>query len=84
MPLEAVASYTALSVDILEPIRAHFNEAMIITSGYLIPAANAAANGVPNSQHMATADYCAADWYVASIQTDMRPVFDWIRTIRRK
>jgi hypothetical protein len=79
MPESCVASYTALCQNLLESVRAHFNEPIEVTSGYRSPEANAAANGVPNSEHMATADWCAADWYLPSMRNDMRPAFDWIR-----
>lgn len=77
MPEECVFPYTALCVEFLEPVRAQFGP-IIITSGYRSPEANVEAHGVKNSQHEATADYCAADWYVKDMQ-DLTPVFNWIR-----
>ncbi|HXM32286.1 MAG TPA: D-Ala-D-Ala carboxypeptidase family metallohydrolase [Chthoniobacterales bacterium] len=79
MPEECVAAFAFLAENILEPIRAHFGEAMEITSGYRTPEGNADAHGNAHSEHVATADYCAADWKIASFEPDMRPVFDWIR-----
>lgn len=79
MPDECVPSYSALSQMILEPIRAHFGRELVITSGYRSPQTNAQAHGVSNSQHMATATFCAADFFLGSMKMDMRPVFDWIR-----
>ena len=79
MPSECVAAYTELCAQLLEPLRVHYNEPIIITSGYRSPESNAAAHGVVNSQHVATANYCAADWYVQSMHSDMRPVFDMVR-----
>jgi hypothetical protein len=80
LPLESVSPYSILCTTLLEPIRAQFNEPIHITSGYRTPEANADAHGVSNSQHMATADFCAADFQVGSdLFVDIRPVFDWIR-----
>jgi len=79
MPAECLAPYTSLCEKLLEPIRTHYGEPIVVTSGYRSPAANAAAHGVANSQHVATVNYCAADWYLASMHADMRPVFDLIR-----
>lgn len=61
LPADVVPSYTALCVTLLEPIRAQFGP-LQITSGYRTPASNAAAHGVPTSEHVATAAYCAADF----------------------
>lgn len=79
MPEECVAAYTFLAVNILEKIRAHFEEEMEITSGDRNAAGNAAAHGNEHSEHMATADYCAADWTMPRFRGDMRGIFDWIR-----
>jgi zinc D-Ala-D-Ala carboxypeptidase len=80
MPADAIPSYHALCTELLEPIRAQFGRPIEITSGYRSPESNAAAHGVSHSQHVATANYCAADFYVAGTdERDMRPVFDWIR-----
>jgi hypothetical protein len=65
---------------VLEPIRAYIGEPMDVTSGYRPPAANAAAHGVSNSEHIWTPRYCAADWeFVPKPGFSMRSVFDWIR-----
>ena len=77
MPDDCVASYTQLCQEILEPIRVHTNNPIRITSGYRSPESNKAAGGVSNSQHCATATYCAADWWDPT--ADMRELFDWIR-----
>ncbi len=76
MPEECVAAYTALCLEILEPIRAKFGP-IVITSGYRSPEANAAAHGVGKSQHEATADFCAADWYARDWQ-NLQVVYVWI------
>lgn len=79
MPEECTQSYTALCQLILEPIRAVFAKRIVITSGYRSPQTNQQAHGVANSQHVATAEYCAADFFVEGMEHDMRPVFDWVR-----
>jgi zinc D-Ala-D-Ala carboxypeptidase len=77
MPDSVVLSYRSLCNDILEPIRAHVGQPLRITSGYRTLQSNTVAGGVSNSQHCATAKYCAADWWVPT--ADMREIFDWIR-----
>ena len=47
---DKVVVYTEL-IDVLEDIRAHFNEPVIITSGYRTPEYNAKIGGAKNSQH---------------------------------
>jgi hypothetical protein len=78
MPLDAVGAYTILCTTILEQVRARFGP-IVITSGYRPPAANAAAHGQPNSEHMATKAFCAADFKIVSLKGDMRTVFDAMR-----
>jgi hypothetical protein len=77
MPDEVVPSYQHLCEDILEPIRQHVTQSIHILSGYRSPNANRIAGGVGDSQHVATVNYCAADWWVPTLLT--RPIFDWIR-----
>lgn len=80
MPLDCIPVYQSLCELLLEPLRVHYNEPIIVTSGYRPPEANEEAHGVAHSQHIATAQYCAADWYIASFHSDMRPVFDLVRS----
>src|SRR5690348_2058031 len=77
MPAVCVDTYRSLCEKILEPVRAEFEKPVTITSGYRSPQANEFVHGVRNSQHQATASYCAADFVVPG--EDMRSVFDWIR-----
>lgn len=49
----------------------------MLTSGYRDAQANLEAHGQPNSEHVATADCCAADFYPADGKT--RALFDWMR-----
>jgi len=78
MPDECVPAYTILCTDILEKIRAQFNNSpVVITSGYRSQAVNAAVHGVQNSEHIATAEWCAADFFITGESS--RAAFDWIR-----
>jgi hypothetical protein len=78
IPPECVPMFTMLCEQILEPLRHYFSEALvIITSGYRSPEENAAAHGQPNSEHVATATKCAADFYIEGWTS--REVFDWMR-----
>lgn len=79
IPPECVPTFVSLCNDLLEPLRIHYNVPIVITSGYRTPTSNLTAHGVVNSQHVATAIYCAADFYVEGMHTNMRPVFDMIR-----
>lgn len=79
MPDECVPMYTVLAHNLLELVRIHFKIPVEITSGYRPPSDNEEAHGVKNSQHMATADYCAADFKFKDAALDMRSAFDWIR-----
>jgi uncharacterized protein YcbK (DUF882 family) len=47
----ALASLKALCINVLEPIRAHFDRPVIISSGYRAPAVNKAVGGSTTSAH---------------------------------
>ena len=79
MPDAVVPTYQTQCELQLEPIRTQFNAAVVITSGYRSPGANQAAHGVQNSQHVANSIYCASDFRIVGMESDMRPCFDWIR-----
>lgn len=79
MPAVCVGAYTALCETVLEPLREHFGQPIVITSGYRSPEANKAAGGAPDSQHIATAADCAADFKIEGYESNLRYVFDWIR-----
>lgn len=78
IPQECEAVFHDLAAQILEPVREQFNLPLVITSGYRSPRENAEAHGQPNSEHMATADMCACDFY-AAVVGGVRPIFDWMR-----
>lgn len=79
LPTECVPIYTHICQNLLEPIRAQFDEPMHVTSGYRPPYANVAAHGAVRSEHVATENWGAVDFQFASMRTDMRRVFDFIR-----
>jgi len=77
IPVECVPAFTELCKAILEPVREKVGIPIRITSGYRSIEANVEAHGQANSEHVATADYCAVDFYVGA---GARNVFDWMRT----
>lgn len=79
MPETCVPAFIMLCHLILEPIRENFRQAMIVTSGWRPPEDNKDVGGSPKSEHIATKDWCAADFKILAYRPDMRPVFDWIR-----
>ena len=78
MPEECVAAYTSLCLNILEPMREHVGQPFIITSGYRDAPDNAKDHGVADSQHVASATWCAADFKIEGMD-DLRNLFDWTR-----
>lgn len=76
MPAACEGILKRLCVEVLEPVREHFGP-ILITSGYRSPEANAEAHGQPNSEHIYTPAWCAADFFISGLP--MRPVFDWMR-----
>lgn len=77
VPPACLDAFTALARDILEPVRERFGR-ILITSGYRDPETNTAVHGQPNSEHIASRDWCACDFFVPGEPT--RPIFDWMRT----
>jgi len=80
IPDDCLPVLTKLCVEVLEPIRERFQTALLVTSGYRPPDANAAAHGQPNSEHIYSPEWCAADILICSDQVSPRSVFDWIRS----
>jgi hypothetical protein len=74
IPAAAIPTFQVMCTQILEPIREHVESAIYITSGYRDVAENTADHGQPNSEHMATADYCAVDFFCP----DVYAVFQWL------
>jgi hypothetical protein len=77
IPAECLPIFVRLCQEIMEPAREQFGVPFAITSGYRSIEANAEAHGQPNSEHLATKDWCACDFLVS---TGVRPIFDWMRT----
>lgn len=82
MPDDCVSMYTVLCHNLLEVLRAQFGIPIEITSGYRTSLENRHDGGVADSQHVATSEYCAADFKFevpGDFNVVMRPAFDWIR-----
>lgn len=77
IPPELYPVFTALCIDLLEPIRGRFGRPMHITSGYRSKELNGLVGGSNKSHHKATKDYCAADFQIPGLP--LQEVFDWIR-----
>ncbi len=76
VPYEIVIALTKLCVCILQPIREHFKEPVIISSGYRCPNLNKIVGGVTNSQHIKGQ---AADIYLDGDTKREAEYFSWIR-----
>lgn len=76
---EVVAAYRTLCSELLEPIRASFREPLYVTSGYRSLEVNQRIGGAPGSQHIATGNQAAADFYLESHRAHGQALFDWIR-----
>lgn len=78
--------FKEFAVGVLEPIRALLDDRpMIITSGYRSPGDNRLIHGAPNSQHVATPNYAAADFIFETKKPTLityRMAFDKIRMSR--
>lgn len=69
-----IANLTNLCEHVLEPLREHVQEPIIISSGYRCPKLNKAVSGVSNSQHM-TGEAC--DIHLSD-QQKLRSWFTWL------
>lgn len=82
IPDDCIGIFQKLSLLVLEPIRTFVGEPITITSGYRSSVTNAQAHGASNSEHMATPEFCAADFTFDTTfgkMISVRSVFDWIR-----
>lgn len=73
-----VAAYVSLCTLILEPLREWAGEPVYVTSGYRSAEVNARIGSPPDSQHVASGDWCAADVYLENHPT-MEAPFNWMR-----
>jgi zinc D-Ala-D-Ala carboxypeptidase len=76
IPPACIPVLTDLCEQVLEPVRAQFGP-LKITSGYRPPEANAEAHGQPNSEHIFTVAWCAADFFSPTVPSQQ--IFDWMR-----
>lgn len=70
-----VIRLTNLCVKVLEPVRQHVQQPVIVTSGYRCEAVNKLVGGVPTSQHRTG---LAAD-FVLKDQRPLRPLWEWMQ-----
>lgn len=74
VPEHLIPSLRTLCTEVLEPLREHVKEPVIISSGYRCPKLNKLVGGVSNSQHM-TGE--AADIHLSD-QKKLREWFTWL------
>jgi hypothetical protein len=82
IPEDCYPVFTALCTEILEPVRLFVGGPLTITSGYRTAAENAATHGSKTSEHLATDEYCAADFTFLNVfgkLVSVRATFDWMR-----
>lgn len=75
VPDQYIPSLKHLCTEILEPLRQHVQEPVIISSGYRCPILNAAVGGSKTSQHMKGE---AADIYLDDMKK-LREWFSWLK-----
>ena len=76
IPEAYIPHLVTLCEQVLEPLRQHAGQPIIISSGYRCPRLNTLVGGVPNSQHL-TGE--AADLHLPSL-AEGREWFRWIAT----
>jgi hypothetical protein len=74
VPAAAIPTFQVMCTQILEPIREYVETKIYISSGYRSLLDNQQVHGQVNSEHMATADYCAVDFFCPNVQS----VFVWL------
>lgn len=74
VPTSLIPSLTTLCREVLEPLREHVQEPVIISSGYRCPKLNKLVGGSPTSQHMKGE---ACDIYLED-QKKLREWFKWL------
>lgn len=76
-PYQVVIALTRLCERVLQPLRDHFKEPIVISSGYRCTEVNAAVGGVSTSQHCKG---MAADIYLGGDTDRETEYFRWIRS----
>ena len=77
IPVDCVPVFVFMCEEILEPTREFAGTKLQTTSGYRSIQSNLEAHGQPNSEHIATPEHCACDFF--PIGRAPREVFDWMR-----
>ena len=75
---EQIENLKALAVNILQPIRSHYNEPLQISSGFRCAELGIAIGSSVNSQHVADDNAAAADFEIPGV--DNRELAKWIRS----
>ena len=74
---EQIENLKALAVNVLQPIRSHFDKPLIISSGFRCAQLCVEIGSSVNSQHVADDEAAAADFEIPGV--DNRELAQWIR-----
>ena len=74
---EQIENLKALAVNVLQPIRSHFEKPLIISSGFRCAQLCVEIGSSVNSQHVADDEAAAADFEIPGV--DNRELAQWIR-----
>ena len=74
---QQIENLKALAVNVLQPIRSHFDKPLIISSGFRCAELCVAIGSSINSQHVADDEAAAADFEIPGV--DNRELARWIR-----
>ena len=75
---EQIENLKALAVNILQPVRSHFDKPLIISSGFRTAQLCIEIGSVPSSQHCADDNAAAADFEIPGV--DNRELALWIKS----
>ena len=75
---EQIENLKALAVNVLQPVRAHFDKALVISSGFRCAELCIEIGSSINSQHVADKEPAAADFEIWS--TDNEVLATWIKS----
>ena len=73
-----IENIKALAVNVLQPVRSHFDKPLIISSGFRCAELCVAIGSSVNSQHVADDNAAAADFEIPGV--DNRELAKWIRS----
>ena len=74
---QQIENLKALAVNVLQPIRSHFDKPLIISSGFRCAQLCVEIGSSVNSQHVADNDSAAADFEIPTI--DKKVLADWVK-----